>query len=1821
MAVRRFSDGKLRRLASGALLSTSALSNAGTSGGSYGGTTTVTPAAVTAPSFGPLTISGGMFVAPNGQPVLLAGAHTWTNLQNIDTTNYPGQSNGGQAFGDAAFDQLLDADGLNASRFWIWDAMVDGGGTYGPVSPTPWVVTNGKADLTQINPALTARVRSVAQRFIAGQKYPIIQAGANGTSYYVTTAGTGWEANPFKAGNNSNGIDGANGGSDGTYALQQTSGPIWNAHVLLLHAIIDAVYDLPEVILEVPGNELADDGATRAFRAAMIAEAKSYLASKGSSLLVTTSAPFPPYTSNADANSWQENSSGAVAYSLAGTIYTATRGNQAGYNTPDEPAADEAKPVFDDDDHVIGGGAWVPVDAFMQGYAVLLDMESMASIAGSLIPNSTGGSVEAANRAGMGLARKLAGLVSLQGCSPQPGLVGNAAGVRCFANPSTGTYLVYGDTSPTVNLSGFGPQLGYRTVGSDGTVSAASQVVTNGSAVQFSVPPGGVLIIQPATVSVTAASSGSLSPLPATGTVGTAITGTFALTNASAGYVRLQVGGVDQGSPVQVTGASGSYSLTPTAAETANAVLTLDQAGTQVLWTSAAITVAAQQQQQGGGSGPTLTAGITTPAMAPAGALTVGAGQQYATLAAAVAAAPAGATIAVKDSATYTNDWPGSINQNITITAFGGGALPIFTFTGNPPNQKAFIDHTGGNLLLEYLEIENVHWSTDQNGAGYRNEGGAGTLRNCKIHDCDMGVLGGVNNGTYSIDIETCEIYKCGVQPVNGNPNSHNIYCTGDGAGGSFTLNNSYVHDANVGHEVKVRAGNVTITNNRIFDNQGSASYSIDVPQGGAATITGNIIQQGTNTGNPVICAYGEEVPTVPANPGAAITFNNNTVVNDLGSSSATLWYVEGGTISASGNTLYGLTSGQLGTSNSSPAPANSGYTYTSTRPTTDTTPMFATATGGAPETITLAQPPAQEAGASFQISGTIANPPASPVLQALLGGTALSGTATLANGNTTFTALVPGQGAGTISLQMKDSTTGVLSNTVSVSVAAQQGGGTVSTGGLPVMLFKGPVAVGDVLEFGHTFAYSAIPSGTANTLTLSSGGASAGVQVGLQNAWPDGSLRVGSCSFRSPVAIASGAVASFQWGTSSALTGSGPTAQQLAAMSDIRIQGTGGASQSLNGGGSSVSFGSDTYQLDVNAVLASGPAWNPSTGYGANPLCGYEELDTGPNRTLWRVWSFAQRTSDGAYDRYVKLTAYVTALSDGAGGIAGAWVYGTVRQPNLYGPHPSATLGTVSGCPCYSNNYTALDAKSGATLFSKGSVLTGPGSFQALANAQAMPSWIAGTRSGAAPGYAPGPDPVYAMSTRVMPPYDQTLIGLEPQDAAVSTYSCGTIAGIDPISGSEFGILGTTGDSPGDERIGVLNGSSVCVLLNPLNTNRVVRQKSYCFTSFCYYFCWDDERTGRPFGRTPVNYPGLIANPSLNMLGAVATGNPAWGFTSVQAQDPLNFQNRYQANIDASHMPSHWIVPYFLTGHPIFSDLGLHETLTMLASQPVDCCDWPYGPSPSPYNNLIIAPNAMQVRGYGWANRQLGFTECLLPDADPHRQLVKDAMDANSQFMHDVVTTGYIPAPILTLGLLPYWKVDNSQYQPYMMAYMGVGVGLNAYREAVSNTRPGFAAWLNACKPALVDMWDENNGGTCSLMDDYLVNVYPSGASPNDSMTGAYPTLAAMRSADQAANGITSLPAPKGFHATPAVNFLGNSLPLPGNAQCFAGSVAAGVSSALTFCALIGVPNARNVYNQARARMTDGSIGEIYPTWFYSSAYGEQETAASHALVIPPGM
>ncbi len=212
----------------------------------------------------------------------------------------------------------------------------------------------------------------------------------------------------------------------------------------------------------------------------------------------------------------------------------------------------------------------------------------------------------------------------------------------------------------------------------------------------------------------------------------------------------------------------------------------------------------------------------------------------------------------------------------------------------------------------------------DANGAGIRYEGGNLTLNGCYFHDNEDGLLGGTWP-TGTLTVNNSEFAFNG----RGDGQTHNLYI---GAIANLTIDNSYFHDAKEGHEVKSRALNTTITNSRIDDLNGTASYSIDLPNGGNAVIQNNVIQQGATSHNPVIISIGEEGNL---HPSTQLLISGNTILNDLASPSSLAVRNSTTTIAQiTNNKFFRLTSSQI----ASGPNTQTGDQFLTTEPQLDTT-------------------------------------------------------------------------------------------------------------------------------------------------------------------------------------------------------------------------------------------------------------------------------------------------------------------------------------------------------------------------------------------------------------------------------------------------------------------------------------------------------------------------------------------------------------------------------------------------------------------------------------------------------------------------------------------------------------------------------------------------------------------------------------------------------------------------------------------------------------------------------------------------------------------
>ncbi|HEY7310071.1 MAG TPA: choice-of-anchor Q domain-containing protein [Gemmataceae bacterium] len=285
--------------------------------------------------------------------------------------------------------------------------------------------------------------------------------------------------------------------------------------------------------------------------------------------------------------------------------------------------------------------------------------------------------------------------------------------------------------------------------------------------------------------------------------------------------------------------------------------------------------------------------------------LTVGPGQMYALPSQAAAAAHDGDTIDIYSNGNYSGDTCRWTQNNLTIQGVGGGRAHIDITDQTAYGDKAIWVIDGSNTTVNNIELSGAHdtLNTGHNWAGIRLEGNTLTLNNDYFHNDDDGILVNATNTSLG---PTSNIAIYGSEFANngwGDGFSHNMYI---GAVTSFTLENSYSHDANEGHLVKSRALTNYILYNRLEDGSAStstASYELDLPQGGTSYVIGNLIEQGPHSANGTIVTYAEEGAV---NPGESLYLVNNTIVNDRGNGGTFVNVASGATALLENNIFCG---------------------------------------------------------------------------------------------------------------------------------------------------------------------------------------------------------------------------------------------------------------------------------------------------------------------------------------------------------------------------------------------------------------------------------------------------------------------------------------------------------------------------------------------------------------------------------------------------------------------------------------------------------------------------------------------------------------------------------------------------------------------------------------------------------------------------------------------------------------------------------------------------------------------------------------------------
>ncbi|HSU06375.1 MAG TPA: right-handed parallel beta-helix repeat-containing protein [Acetobacteraceae bacterium] len=214
----------------------------------------------------------------------------------------------------------------------------------------------------------------------------------------------------------------------------------------------------------------------------------------------------------------------------------------------------------------------------------------------------------------------------------------------------------------------------------------------------------------------------------------------------------------------------------------------------------------------------------------------------------AVAEASSGDTILI-DPGVY-RDCAVVKSSNVTIAGTGPGVV----LTDRTCGGKAILVTKGDDITIRNLTLQHAH-VPDRNGAGIRAEGYNLTVDGVRFLDNEEGILAGHKRGS-TIRVLNSDFERNGT--CAGSGCAHGVYV---GHIDLLDVENSRFFEQMVGHHVKSRALKTVIKGNTIEDGpDGTASYEIDIPNGGDADIERNTIEKGPKAQNwSTAIAIGEE--------------------------------------------------------------------------------------------------------------------------------------------------------------------------------------------------------------------------------------------------------------------------------------------------------------------------------------------------------------------------------------------------------------------------------------------------------------------------------------------------------------------------------------------------------------------------------------------------------------------------------------------------------------------------------------------------------------------------------------------------------------------------------------------------------------------------------------------------------------------------------------------------------------------------------------------------------------------------------------------------
>ena len=195
---------------------------------------------------------------------------------------------------------------------------------------------------------------------------------------------------------------------------------------------------------------------------------------------------------------------------------------------------------------------------------------------------------------------------------------------------------------------------------------------------------------------------------------------------------------------------------------------------------------------------------------------------------------------------------------------------------------KGLFVTTGANTTVRNLTLTRARVA-DGNGAGIRAEGKDLTVEGVRFINNQNGILAGTIDGA-TILIRNSEFVRNGTCE-NSAGCAHGIYI---GHMTKLRVEGSRFFNTREGHHIKSRASFNEIVGNDIQDGpDGTASYEIDIPNGGQVLVRGNTLQKGPKSENRtaaiMVGAEGVSMRT------PEVVVENNTFTNQAPAQTALL--------------------------------------------------------------------------------------------------------------------------------------------------------------------------------------------------------------------------------------------------------------------------------------------------------------------------------------------------------------------------------------------------------------------------------------------------------------------------------------------------------------------------------------------------------------------------------------------------------------------------------------------------------------------------------------------------------------------------------------------------------------------------------------------------------------------------------------------------------------------------------------------------------------------------------------------------------------------